>query len=200
MKQVPPWDQRLARIMVRPLARTPITPNQVTIFTLVLALAATALFAVGDKTAANWAAGLFILARFMDHFDGELARMTGKASRLGYYLDYVAGGLSYGGLFLGIGIGVRESFLGEWAIILGLAAAGSAVISMFLNLHIDKQNQLKEGKTVGYPRFAGFELEDGIYLIGPITWAGFLTPFFALSVAGAVIYTLWTLATVLRGK
>ncbi|MDP7183087.1 MAG: CDP-alcohol phosphatidyltransferase family protein, partial [Alphaproteobacteria bacterium] len=179
---------------------TPITPNQVTIFTLVLALAATALFAVGDKTAANWAAGLFILARFMDHFDGELARMTGKASRLGYYLDYVAGGLSYGGLFLGIGIGVRESFLGEWAIILGLAAAGSAVISMFLNLHIDKQNQLKEGKTVGYPRFAGFELEDGIYLIGPITWAGFLTPFFALSVAGAVIYTLWTLATVLRGK
>ncbi len=200
MKQAPLWDQRLARIMVRPLARTPITPNQVTIFTLVLALAATALFAVGDKTAANWAAGLFILARFMDHFDGELARMTGKASRLGYYLDYVAGGLSYGGLFLGIGIGVRESFLGEWAIILGLAAAGGAVISMFLNLHIDKQNQLKEGKTVGYPRFAGFELEDGIYLIGPITWAGFLTPFFALSVAGAVIYTLWTLATVLRGK
>ena len=200
MKQAPPWDQRLASIMVRPLARTPITPNQITVFTLVLALAAAALFAVGDKTAANWAAGMFILARFMDHFDGELARMTGKTSLLGYYLDYAVGGLSYGGLFLGIGIGARESFLGEWAIVLGLAAASGAVLSMFLNLRIDKQNQLEEGETVGYPGFAGFELEDGIYLIGPITWAGFLTPFFALSAAGAAVYTLWTLSVVLRRR
>ncbi len=200
MKQAPPWDQRLASIMVRPLARTPITPNQLTIVTLLLAMAAAALFAVGDKTAANWAAGLFILARFMDHFDGELARMTGKTSRLGYYLDYVAGALSYGGLFLGIGIGARESFLGEWAIVLGLAAASGAVLSMFLNLRIDKQSQFEEGEAIGYPGFAGFELEDGIYLIGPITWAGYLTPFFALSAAGAVVYTLWTLSVVLRRR
>ena len=200
MKQAPPWDQRLANIMVRPLARTPITPNQLTIVTLLLALAAAALFAVGDETAANWAAGLFILARFMDHFDGELARMTGKTSRLGYYLDYVAGALSYGGLFLGIGIGARESFLGEWAIVLGLAAASGAVLSMFLNLRIDKQSQFEEGEAIGYPGFAGFELEDGIYLIGPITWAGYLTPFFVLSAAGAVVYTLWTLSVVLRRR
>ncbi len=200
MKQAPPWDQRLANIMVRPLARTPITPNQLTIVTLLLALAAAALFAVGDKTAANWAAGLFILARFMDHVDGELARMTGKTSRLGYYLDYVAGALSYGGLFLGIGIGARESFLGEWAIVLGLAAASGAVLSMFLNLRIDKQSQFEEGEAIGYPGFAGFELEDGIYLIGPITWAGYLTPLFVLSTAGAVVYTLWTLSVVLRKR
>ncbi len=200
MKQAPPWDQRLANIMVRPLARTPITPNQLTIVTLLLALAAAALFAVGDETAANWAAGLFILARFMDHFDGELARMTGKTSLLGYYLDYATGALSYGGLFIGIGIGARETFLGEWAIILGMAAAGSAVLSMFLNLRIDRQSQFEEGEAIGYPGFAGFELEDGIYLIGPITWAGYLTPFFALSAAGAVVYTLWTLSVVLRRR
>ena len=199
MKQAPPWDQRLASIMVRPLTRTPVTPNQVTVFTLLLALVAATLFATGDETAANWAAGLFILARFMDHFDGELARLTGKTSRLGYYLDYVAGAVSYGGLFLGIGIGARDSFLGEWAVVLGLAAAASAILSMFLNLRIDKQSQFEEGEVVGYPRFAGFELEDGIYLIGPITWAGFLTLFFVLSAAGAVVYTLWTLTMALRG-
>jgi len=200
MKQAPPWDQRLASIMVRPLTHTPVTPNQVTIFTLLLALAAAALFATGDETAANWAAGLFILARFMDHFDGELARLTGKTSRLGYYLDYVAGAVSYGGLFLGIGIGARDSFLGEWAIVLGLAAAVGAILSMFLNLRIDKQSQLEEGEAVGYPGFAGFELEDGIYLIAPITWAGFLTLFFVLSAAGAMVYTLWTLTMALRGR
>jgi phosphatidylglycerophosphate synthase len=155
---------------------------------------------VGDAPAADWASGLFILARFMVHLDGELARMTGKPPLLGYYLDYAVGGLSYGGLFLGIGIGARESFLGEWAIVLGLAAASGAVLSMFLNLRIDKQSQFEEGEAIGYPGFAGFELEDGIYLIGPITWAGYLTPFFVLSTAGAVVYTLWTLSVVLRKR
>ena len=35
----PPWDQRIARVLVRPLARTPLTPNQLTIFTVIVALA-----------------------------------------------------------------------------------------------------------------------------------------------------------------
>ena len=34
----PPWDQRIARVLVRPLVRTPLTPNQLTIFTLIVAL------------------------------------------------------------------------------------------------------------------------------------------------------------------
>ena len=33
-----PWDQRAARLLVQPLAATPIRPNHVTCFTLVLAL------------------------------------------------------------------------------------------------------------------------------------------------------------------
>ena len=94
----PPYDQRLARILVRPLAGTPLTPNHITLLTLALGLGAAWLFATGDPVAANWGAGVFVLARFLDHFDGELARLTGQTSRLGYYLDYVSGGLSYGGL------------------------------------------------------------------------------------------------------
>lgn len=35
----PPRDQRIARILVKPLAARPITPNQVTVATLVIALA-----------------------------------------------------------------------------------------------------------------------------------------------------------------
>ena len=36
----PPWDQRIARVLVRPLVKTPVTPNQLTIFTLLIALPA----------------------------------------------------------------------------------------------------------------------------------------------------------------
>lgn len=194
----PPWDQRIARVLVRPLVRTPLTPNQLTIFTLIVALAGAGLLATGDPVHANWGAGLFVLARFLDHFDGELARQKNMKSRLGYYLDYVSGAISYAALFLCIGIGLRDSALGDWAIALGAAGAASAIVSMFLNVGIDKAEKLTDGDAVGYPGFAGFELEDGIYLIAPIAWAGFLIPFFAAAGIGAAVYCLWTLSTLAR--
>ncbi len=183
----PPWDQRIARVLVRPLARTPVTPNQITALTLLLALAGAALFARGDPVWANWGAGLFVLARFLDHFDGELARLTGKSSRFGYYFDYVTGAVSYAALFAGIGIGLAGGALGGWALLLGAAGAASALISLFLNLDLDKRIELAERDAVGYPGVAGFELEDGIYLIAPITWLGWLTPFFVACGVGATV-------------
>ncbi len=197
-----PWDQRIARVAVKPLVRTSVTANHVTLVTLLLALAGTGLLAVGEQTLANWGAGIFVLARFMDHFDGELARQKGMASRFGYYFDYVAGALSYGALFLGIGIGLRHGPLGGWALALGLAGVVSTVVSMFVNLQIDK-HQGGDGDARGYPAFAGFELEDGIYLLAPITWLGFLTPFFTAATVGATVYCLWSLWTLIglrRGR
>ncbi len=194
----PPWDQRIARVLVRPLARTPLTPNQLTVFTLIVALAGAGLLAAGDTASANWGAGLFVLARFLDHFDGELARQKNMKSRLGYYLDYVSGAVSYAALFFGIGWGLQSGALGIWAVVLGAIGATVAVAAMFLNLGIDKAAKLVNGDATGYPGFAGFELEDGIYLIAPITWLGWLEPFFLLCGAGAGIYGLWTLVTLIR--
>ena len=193
----PPWDQRIARVLVKPLVRSPVTPNQVTAATLLIALAGAGLFVPGDAELADWGAGLFVFSRFLDHFDGELARQKGMTSRLGYYLDYISGGLSYAALFICLGLGFTSSPLGAWAYGLGAAGGAAAVISMFLNLEIDK---LGDGEAVGYPGFAGFELEDGIYLLAPITWAGFLMPFFVAAGTGAVIYCMWTLACLLRGR
>ena len=146
---------------------------------------------------ADWGAGLFVLARFLDHFDGELARQKAMTSRFGYYLDYITGGLSYGALLICLGLGFAAGPLGPWAYGLGGVGALAAVAAMILNLEIDK---LGDGNAVGYPGIAGFELEDGIYLLAPITWAGFLMPFFVAAVIGAVIYCLWTLACLLRDR
>jgi len=188
----PPYVQSLARILVRPLAHTPVTPNHITGLTLMLGIGAAWLFATGDAAAAHWGAGLFVLSRFLDHFDGELARLTSQTSRLGYYLDYISGGLSYGALFAGMGIGLAGDALGAWALALGAAGFASAILSLFLNLDLDKAKGLAEGDAVGYPGMAGFKLEDGIYLIAPITWLGWLEPFFVLCGIGATVYCLWT--------
>lgn len=196
-----PYDQRLARILVRPLTKTPITPNQITIFTIILALWGTWLIASGEPTKQNWGAGLFILARFLDHFDGELARMKQMSSKLGYYLDYAGGGISHAALFIAMGLGFRYGILGDWAIALGLAGLLAAFAAVFVNLGID--NAERGQKTVdacGYPGFGGFELEDGTYLLGPVTWLGFLEPFFILACLGAVVYLLWSSWVLFRLK
>ena len=191
----------MARVLVRPLAHTPVTPNQVTSVTVIIALCGAALLATGEARAVNWGAGLFILARFMDHFDGELARLKGSASRFGYYYDYAAGAISYAALFAAIGIGHADTSLGIWALVLGAAGAAAALISAFLNLGIDSANEDRdEGEAVGYPGFAGFELEDGIYLLGPITWAGYLQPFFIAAGIGATIYCLWSLWCLVKAR
>lgn len=184
------WDQQLARLLVKPLARTPVSPNQITTLSLLLALGAGWLYASGDRGAANWAAGLFVLARFIDHADGELARLTGKSSRFGYYYDYVVGALSSTALFVGVGIGLSEGALGNWLVIAGVTAGLCAPIAMGLAIGVDAR--LGTGAR-GYPRFGGFELEDGIYLLAPITWLGALMPFLVLASIGQVIFCFWML-------
>jgi len=191
----PPYDQRLARVLVRPLTRTGLTPNQMTTITLVLAVAGAVLIATSQAPHIHWGAGLFALARFLDHFDGELARQTGKTSRFGYFYDYVAGASSYAALFVGLGIAFHDGWLGGWSIVLGAVGAVSAFVSMLLNLNIDRQ----EGEgTANYPGLAGFELEDGIYLIAPIVWLGWAQPFLICAGIGAGVYALWTLRSFLR--
>ncbi len=53
---------------------------------------------------------------------------------------------------------------------------------------------------VGYPGWAGFELEDGIYLLAPVTWLGWLEPFLVAAGIGATVYLLWTLGRVSRAR
>lgn len=193
-----PWDQRLARLLVRPLVRTPVRPNHITTVSLLLALGAGALYARGEAGAANWAASLFVLARLLDHADGELARLTGSTSRFGYYYDFAVGALSSAALFIGIGFGLSRGVLGEWSLFAGIVAGSCALVAMGLGLGVEA----RQGPDGGgyYPALAGFELEDGIYLIAPLTWFGALLPFFVLAAIGQVIFCLWMLGKFARAR
>jgi len=191
-----PWDQRLARVLVRSLAGSPVRPNHITTLSLALALGAGALYARGEAVAANWAAVLFVLARFLDHADGELARLTGKTSRFGHYYDFAVGALSSAALFIGIGFGLGRSVLGAWSSVAGIVAGSCAFVAMALGLGVEA----RQGSSGGgyYPAFGGFELEDGIYLVAPLTWLGALLPFFVLAATGQVVFCLWMLRKFVR--
>ncbi|MCG3202648.1 MAG: hypothetical protein NFCOHLIN_02533 [Gammaproteobacteria bacterium] len=185
-----PYDQRLARWLVRPLIRTPVQPNHLTALSFLFGIVASALFAFGGSAHVNLAAGLYVLAVFTDHTDGELARQSGKTSPLGHRLDFIVGGLNYTLLFCGIGIGQWHGQLGAVGLLLGLAAGLSNPFILRLRLRLDERWGKQAWK---HPYFGGFELEDFVYLIGPITWTLGLPYFFVPYALGTLGYLVWTI-------
>lgn len=175
------WDQAIARRLVRPLVRTPVTPNQLTTFRLLLGLAACALIASGDRALVDWGAGLFFASNLTDHADGELARLTGRTSRFGHYYDLTSDALVHTLVFAALGYGLRESSLGDAALWLGFLAGGGVTLLFWVFGHRFKLF----GRGGVQPRFWGFDLEDVLYLAPPIIWLGWAVPFLVAAAAGA---------------
>ena len=189
------WDRRLARLLVRPLRESGIHPNHLTTLSLVVGLGAGVLFAQGDFTSANWAAGLFMFAVFLDHTDGELARIAERSTRLGGYYDYAAGCVIYATMFLGLGFGLAGDSSGVWPLLLGCSAGLAIPLITALRLAME----VKHGPlSVRHPSFAGIEIEDFVYLIGPITWTAGPAPFLLAYGVGTLGYLLWTTAMFVR--
>lgn len=79
-------NRRLSEPLARLLAPTPVTPNQVSVISLLVALGALAAFALGQPIAA----GLLIqTSSVVDGVDGDLARRQGRVSRFGAVFDAV---------------------------------------------------------------------------------------------------------------
>ncbi len=187
-----PYDQRLAGWLIRPLADTWVHPNHLTFLSFAVGAAAAAVFAFGGAHNAGLAALLYMLAVFIDHTDGELARLAGKTSRLGHFLDFLVGSSIYTMLFMGVGWGLYDQGHGIWALALGFAAGLANPIIVTLRITMDVRFG---AESVLHPATTGFELEDFIYLIGPITWAGGLVYFlivFGLGTLGYLGWTVWS--------
>jgi phosphatidylglycerophosphate synthase len=187
---VPPWDQRLARHLMRPLVATRVTPNQITTLSLAAGLLAAWLYASGGA-AANAGGACFMLAFLLDHADGELARMTRRTSRFGHYSDLAAGGAVLVAVFVGMGIGLQgDDGLGAWPVGLGVSAGLATAAIFVLRLELER----RAGKdATRQPNLLGFELEDVMYLAGPITWLGLLEPVLVLAGVGAPLFALLVL-------
>ena len=139
-----------------------------------------------------------MLATLLDHCDGELARLTGKTSKFGHYYDLAAGGIGYVLLFIGIGIGLRnDAVLGIKAPVLGVVAGIAVGTIVILRMVMEERG----GKSATeQPSFAGFEIEDVLYLIGPITWFGGLRPFLIAAGIGAPLFMIVVLIQFFRSR
>jgi phosphatidylglycerophosphate synthase len=102
-------NRRVSLAISHGLVETPVTPNAVTLITLLCSVSAAVFFAVG--TYPSMVAGAFVswFASMLDGVDGELARSKFLHSDFGCWLEMVCDYLYYVFVFTGIGVGLYRS-------------------------------------------------------------------------------------------
>jgi archaetidylinositol phosphate synthase len=186
-----PWDARLARRLVAPLKDTWITPNHLTTVRLAVGLAAAAAFLPGSYAWSNLAALLLILSNFLDHTDGELARLSGKTSRIGHLYDLASDAAVTILVFVAMGVGVAAmpGISMEFSPVLLGAIAGIAIaLIFFLRMRIEKML----GKSATQQAsLAGFETEDVLYLLPLVTLYNGTVRFLLVASICAPLFAIW---------
>jgi archaetidylinositol phosphate synthase len=195
-----PWDARLANRLVAPLKDSWVTPNHLTTIRLIVGLAAAAAFLPGTYGWSNLAALLLILSNFIDHTDGELARISGKTSRFGHLYDIASDAVVTILLFVAIGVGVGAaarpgSSLQIPPAILG-AIAGSAIALIFF-LRMRTEEMFGKAAT-RQAALGGFETEDILYLLPLVTLCNGVTPFLIAASICAPLFAVWVVVDYLR--
>jgi archaetidylinositol phosphate synthase len=188
-----PWDARLARRLITPLKDTWVTPNYLTTVRLCVGLAAAAAFMPGTYGWSNLAALLLILSNFLDHTDGELARISGKSSRIGHIYDLVSDAVVTVMLFFSMGVGITAKHglvLGLSPALLGMAAGAAIALIFWLRMRIE---DLGGKEATRQPSMAGFETEDVLYLLPLVTLCNGVEPFVVASSIGAPLFAAWVL-------
>ena len=156
--------------IVRPLARAGVTPNTITVLGLLISLAGAYMFYLGDQF---WAALVLLLGSLIDALDGTLARMTGKTSRFGAFLDSTFDRVSDGAVLFGIALGN----LVDWRVAF-LTFIGAYLVSYErCRAELAGSGKLAVGIAERAERLLiiiGFALfgyvEYGVYLVGVLAW------------------------------
>ena len=104
------WIQEpAARPLVYFLKETPVTPNQVTAASALLAIFAAYFFSLGDAHSMIQGGIIFEISLILDSVDGQLARAKGMASEWGRIVDGIGDYVSSIDVLIGLMIGFPDS-------------------------------------------------------------------------------------------
>ena len=188
-------DRWFNRPVGRPLAKlllwTPVTPNTVSVVSILVGLAGAACLAPGSWGMGVLGALLFQVSAILDCMDGDIARGVFKESPLGKWLDLVGDQVVHLGVFLGIALGLARS--GSGAPVGWLAAscvAGSAIAFAVVLRSLRRPGLKGEGRL---QRLIDLTTNrDFSVLVLALALAGRLEWFLWLAAVGA--HAFWVLA------
>jgi hypothetical protein len=133
----------LAFLLVKLIYRTAVTPNQLTLLSMVFGVLGGVSLALGTPLALSAGAVLFLLYNIVDCSDGQLARINHSGTHLGRILDGFADYVVSLAAYLGIGIGYASAS-DEPLLMWGLTAAAgisnaaqSGLLDFYRNRFLD---------------------------------------------------------------
>jgi phosphatidylglycerophosphate synthase len=189
----------------RRLAPRGVTPNQMTIVSGLIGLAAAPFFLSAAPAMQVIGGLLFVAHSVLDGCDGELARLTFRESRLGGLLDFFSDNLVHVAIFTCMAVGWSLAEAEPWPLILGAAAvlgtAGSAGAVYWLTLRnkatagplytsVSAEPSGRLGKVLD-----ALSRRDFVYLVLVLSAFGKANWFLALTAVGAPVFlflVVWT--------
>jgi phosphatidylglycerophosphate synthase len=185
-------DRRLSwRISLR-LARTRITPNQVTIANTCIGLASALMFAIPSYGWRLLASVLFLASTTIDGIDGELARLQMCETEWGGKLDVITDNVVHIAVFAGIFIGVYRASANPiflWLMVVQLAGFAIAALSTFMAFRIrgpQAQKWIEKVERISGRDFA--YLLIGFALFNRLEWFCWGTAF---GIYGFAVVLIW---------
>lgn len=189
------WTHLLARPLIRPLLGTAVRPNHLTTLRLLTGVAACIAFVPGTRAGMGWGGALWLVSAFLDRADGELARIGNMMSPEGHRYDYYSDVGVNTLFFICIGFGLRHSWLGPWAIALGLLSGTSMLLVSVFSEWLEARSP---PGTKAYSGRWGFDPDDALYLLGPLAWLGWLSPVLLGAALGTTVMMIITGVRLLR--
>ena len=126
------FDRKISGAISRRLVKTPITPNQITVFVTLLGVGAGWLMMQRGYAAKVGGSLVFLLTSILDGCDGEVARAKQMTSRLGGWLDLWGDNIVHLAVFYGLGLGLYRDTESLIYLKLGWAAVWGTLVSATL--------------------------------------------------------------------
>ena len=185
------FNRPVGRILSKILVHTSVSPNQVSIVSILIGVVSGWFFATGQ-----FLTGAIILqvCAIIDCVDGDLARALFKQSFMGKWIDLIGDQIVHFAVFLGIGLGVARQDASTPALILGASAAVGVVFCLLVilrGMNMTSDHQSLFGKLVDATANRDFSaLLLILALIGRMQWF--------LWMAGIGIHLFWIMMLALQ--
>jgi phosphatidylglycerophosphate synthase len=179
----------LARLLVRPLVGTGVTPNHLTTIRLATGILACLALIPTDGAWLWWAGWLWLASALFDRADGELARIGDMSTPGGHCYDYLVDNVVNSAFFVALGLGLRETPWGAAAVTLGLWSGAALFLSSCWSEALER---LDGSGSKAYSGAFGFDFDDMLYLLTPIVWLGWRAQLLAAACLGATFMMLLT--------
>ncbi|MGD0231839.1 MAG: CDP-alcohol phosphatidyltransferase family protein [Syntrophorhabdales bacterium] len=180
----------ISRFISRRLAKTPVTPNGVTLFTLIVGLAGAFFLGTGSYAMQVLGSLLFLASTILDGVDGEVARLTLRETVSGHYFDIVGDNVVHVAIFLGIALGLSRTAQDPvYLEALGFLLIGFGLCA--LTVHRLMGHGPEEQGSAEAPWLAGLLVNrDFAYLVVLLALAGRLDWFLFATTVGVYVFAL----------